>query len=30
VLHTVAEMLNWLDTYVKNAKPRDTTTAARD
>ena len=23
VLHTVAEMLNWMDTYVKNAKPRE-------
>jgi len=29
VLHTVAEMVNWLDTYVKNAKPRATTQAAR-
>ena len=26
VLHTVAEMLNWLDTYVKNAKPRTSPT----
>ena len=25
VLHTVAEMVSWLDTYVKNAKPRSTT-----
>jgi dipeptidyl aminopeptidase/acylaminoacyl peptidase len=24
-LHTVAEMLNWLDKYVKNAQPRKTT-----
>jgi dipeptidyl aminopeptidase/acylaminoacyl peptidase len=29
VLHTVAEMLNWMDKWVKNAKPRETTTAAR-
>jgi dipeptidyl aminopeptidase/acylaminoacyl peptidase len=28
VLHTVAEMLNWMDTYVKNATPRDTTAAS--
>ncbi len=25
VLHTVAEMLNWMDTWVKHAKPRTTT-----
>ena len=29
VLHTVAETVNWLDKYVKNAKPRDTSTASR-
>jgi len=29
VLDTVAEMLNWLDTYVKHAKPRAMTEAAR-
>jgi dipeptidyl aminopeptidase/acylaminoacyl peptidase len=29
VLHTVAEMINWMDTYVKNAPPRTTTTAGR-
>jgi dipeptidyl aminopeptidase/acylaminoacyl peptidase len=29
VLHTVTEMLNWLDKYVKNAAPRETTAAAR-
>jgi dipeptidyl aminopeptidase/acylaminoacyl peptidase len=29
VLDTVAEMLNWLDTYVKHAKPRETTPAGR-
>jgi hypothetical protein len=28
VLHTVAEMLNWMDTYVKNATPRDPTAAS--
>jgi dipeptidyl aminopeptidase/acylaminoacyl peptidase len=28
VLHTVAEMLNWMDTYVKNAKPRGAATSA--
>jgi dipeptidyl aminopeptidase/acylaminoacyl peptidase len=27
-LHTIAEMLNWLDKYVKNAKPRTTTNTA--
>jgi dipeptidyl aminopeptidase/acylaminoacyl peptidase len=25
VLHTVAEMLNWMDRYVKEARPRETT-----
>jgi hypothetical protein len=25
VLHTVAEMLNWANEFVKNAKPRATT-----
>lgn len=29
ILHTVAEMLNWMNTYVKDAGPRPTTTAAR-
>jgi dipeptidyl aminopeptidase/acylaminoacyl peptidase len=29
VLHTVAEMLNWCDKYVKNAAPRETALAAR-
>ena len=29
VLDTTAEMLNWLDKWVKNANPRTTTTAAR-
>jgi len=29
VLDTVAEMLNWLDTYVKHAKPRETTPTGR-
>jgi dipeptidyl aminopeptidase/acylaminoacyl peptidase len=29
VLHTVAETVNWLDKYVKAAKPRDTTTSKR-
>ena len=29
VLHTVAEMANWLDKWVKNAAPRQTTSAAR-
>jgi dipeptidyl aminopeptidase/acylaminoacyl peptidase len=30
VLHTIAEMLNWMDTYVKNAAPRRAgATAAR-
>jgi dipeptidyl aminopeptidase/acylaminoacyl peptidase len=29
VLHAVAEMLNWMNTHVKNAGPRSTTTAAR-
>jgi dipeptidyl aminopeptidase/acylaminoacyl peptidase len=29
VLHTVAEMVNWMDRWVKNAGPRDTTTAGR-
>ena len=29
VLHTVAETVNWLDKYVKNATPRGTGTAAR-
>ncbi len=28
VLHTLAEMINWMDTYVKNAKPRTATTEA--
>jgi dipeptidyl aminopeptidase/acylaminoacyl peptidase len=28
VLHTVAEMLNWMDKYVKNPSPRRTTTSA--
>ena len=28
VLHTLAEMINWMDKYVKNAKPRTTTTEA--
>ncbi len=27
VLHTVAEMLNWANTYVKNARPRATTSS---
>jgi dipeptidyl aminopeptidase/acylaminoacyl peptidase len=27
VLHTVAEMLNWMDKYVKNAGPRESATA---
>lgn len=27
VLHTVAEMLNWMDKHVKNASPRRTTTS---
>ncbi|MBI1872665.1 MAG: S9 family peptidase [Acidobacteria bacterium] len=27
VLHTVAEMLNWMDKYVKNPPPRRTTTS---
>src|SRR3954468_7005162 len=29
VLHTIAEMINWMDKYVKNAPPRPTTTAAK-
>jgi dipeptidyl aminopeptidase/acylaminoacyl peptidase len=29
VLQTVAEMIDWMDTYVKNASPRSTTTAGR-
>jgi dipeptidyl aminopeptidase/acylaminoacyl peptidase len=29
VLHTLAEMINWFDKYVKNAPPRQTTTAQR-
>ncbi len=29
VLHTVAEMINWMDRYVKNAPARPTTTAGR-
>jgi dipeptidyl aminopeptidase/acylaminoacyl peptidase len=29
VLHTVAEMINWMDKYVKGAPPRSTTTAGR-
>lgn len=29
VLHTVAEMLNWMDRWVKNAQPRTSTTAAK-
>ncbi|MDH4064080.1 MAG: prolyl oligopeptidase family serine peptidase [Acidobacteriota bacterium] len=29
VLHTVAEMLNWADEWVKNAKPRDGTSQRR-
>jgi dipeptidyl aminopeptidase/acylaminoacyl peptidase len=29
VLHTIAEQVNWLDKYVKNASPRQTTTTAR-
>ena len=28
VLHTVAEMINWIDKYVKNAGPRQQTSAA--
>jgi dipeptidyl aminopeptidase/acylaminoacyl peptidase len=28
VLHTLAEMINWMDKYVKNAPPRPTTSAA--
>jgi dipeptidyl aminopeptidase/acylaminoacyl peptidase len=29
VLHTVAEMLDWCDRYVKNAAPRQAATDAR-
>jgi dipeptidyl aminopeptidase/acylaminoacyl peptidase len=29
VLHTVAETLNWLDKYVKNAKPKETDTSQK-
>ncbi|HWK10880.1 MAG TPA: prolyl oligopeptidase family serine peptidase [Vicinamibacterales bacterium] len=29
VLHTLAEMVNWFDKYVKNAPPRSTTAAQR-
>ena len=29
VLHTVAEMINWMDKYVKNAQPRTKTTASK-
>jgi len=29
VLHTIAEMINWMDKYVKNAQPRTTTTASK-
>jgi dipeptidyl aminopeptidase/acylaminoacyl peptidase len=29
VLHAVAEMVNWMDQYVKSAPPRPTTTAGR-
>jgi dipeptidyl aminopeptidase/acylaminoacyl peptidase len=29
VLQTVAEMIDWMDTYVKNASPRSATTAGR-
>jgi dipeptidyl aminopeptidase/acylaminoacyl peptidase len=29
VLHTIAEMITWLDKYVKNAPPRTTTTASK-
>jgi dipeptidyl aminopeptidase/acylaminoacyl peptidase len=29
VLHTVAEMINWMDKYVKGAPARSTTTAGR-
>ncbi|HKP12468.1 MAG TPA: prolyl oligopeptidase family serine peptidase [Blastocatellia bacterium] len=29
VFHTLAEMLNWMDKYVKNAAPRDHADAAR-
>jgi dipeptidyl aminopeptidase/acylaminoacyl peptidase len=28
ILHTVAEMLNWMDKWVKNAKPTTTTSQA--
>jgi dipeptidyl aminopeptidase/acylaminoacyl peptidase len=27
VLHTLAEMINWMDKYVKNAGPRDNAAA---
>ncbi|MGH3117478.1 MAG: prolyl oligopeptidase family serine peptidase [Vicinamibacterales bacterium] len=29
VLHTVAEMLNWMNKWVKDARPRETTAASR-
>ena len=29
VLHTVAEMINWMDKYVKNAGPRQQTSTSR-
>jgi dipeptidyl aminopeptidase/acylaminoacyl peptidase len=29
VLHTVAEMLDWMDKWVRDARPREATTAAR-
>jgi dipeptidyl aminopeptidase/acylaminoacyl peptidase len=29
VLHTIAEMITWMDKYVKNAPPRTTTTASK-
>ena len=29
ILHTVAEMLQLVDKYVKNAKPRTTTTSSK-
>ena len=29
VLHTIAETINWLDKYVKNAPPRTKTTTAQ-
>ena len=30
VLHTVAEMLNWSNEWVKNAKPRTTTSLQQE